>query len=306
MNMKTFKRFGQPTFLFALMLSLVFLYGNVQAKEVDKTFKAKGTVELHMVSGDCVVKKGKSGEINVRVVYDYSPDCFEPIFKEEGDTLILKEKFHSTGKTHSCKGKSKWTVIVPEKTGIDFASASGELELGGLQGTLKAKVASGDITVKGFKGKAKIKAASGEILVTGFNGHLKIKTASGDINLEDVTGAFEIGTASGEIEARGVEFTEASELRAVSGDVNIQLAKSPTVDLDLTAVSGDVRLNYNGNPVKGYFKFKGKVKKFSCPYSFDNEDDEGYSPFGTRYFKKDGSSPKIKLKAVSGRLILKK
>lgn len=304
--MKTWKRIGQTTFLFALMLSFLFLYGNVQAAEVNKTFKAKETVEIRTVSGDCVVKKGKSGEINVRVVYDYSPDCFEPVLMEEGNTLVLKEKFHNTGEMKSCSGKSKWTVIVPEKTDIDFSSASGELKLDGLTGTMKAKVASGDITVKRFKGKAKIKSASGEIAVTGFNGHLKIKTASGDINLEGAAGGFEISTASGEIEARGVEFTEASELTSVSGDVDIHLAKSPTVDLDLTAVSGDVRLNYNGTPVKGYFKFKGKVKKFSCPFPFDNEDDEGYSPFGTRYFKKGGNSPKITLKAVSGRLTLKK
>jgi DUF4097 and DUF4098 domain-containing protein YvlB len=303
--MKTWKQFGQTTFLFALMLSFLFLYGNAQAAEVNKTFKAKETVEIRTVSGDCVVKKGESNEINVHVVYDYSPDCFEPVLMEEGNTLVLKEKFHNTGEMKSCSGKSKWTVIVPEKTDIDFSSASGELKLDGLTGTMKAKVASGDITVNHFKGKAKIKSASGEIDMTGFEGRLKIKTASGDIKLVHVTGGLEISTASGDIEARDVEFTEPSELASVSGEVNIELAKSIGVDLNLNVVSGDVTLDYNGNPVKGYFKFKGKVKKFSCPFPFDNEEDEGYSPFGTRYFKK-GDSPKITLKAVSGRLNLKK
>ena len=303
--MKTWKRFGQTTFLFALMLSFVFLYGNAQAAEVNKTFKAKETVEIRTVSGDCVVKKGKSNEINVHVVYDYSPDCFEPVLMEEGNTLVLKEKFHNTGEMKSCSGKSKWTVIVPEKTDIDFSSASGELKLDGLTGTMKAKVASGDITVNHFKGKAKIKSASGEINMTGFEGHLKIKTASGDINLRHVTGGFEVGTASGDVEARDIEFTEASELASVSGDVNIELAKSIDVDLNLNVVSGDVTLDYNGNPVKGYVVFKGMVKKFSCPFPFDNGERERYSPFGTKYLNR-GDSPKITLKAVSVRLNLKK
>jgi DUF4097 and DUF4098 domain-containing protein YvlB len=304
-TMKTWKQLKQTTFLFALVLCFLFLYGNAQAAEVNKTFKAKETVEIRTVSGDCVVKKGESSEINVRVVYDYSPDCFEPILMEQGNTLVLKEKFHSTAEMKSCSGKSQWTVIVPEKTDIDFSSASGELKLDGLTGTMKAKVASGDITVNHFKGKVKIKSASGEINMTGFKGHLKIKTASGDIKLMHVTGGFEVSTASGDVEARDVEFTEPSELASVSGDVNIELTKSPTVDLDLKVVSGDVTLDYKGNPVKGYFVFKGMVKKFSCPFPFDDGEEERYNPFGTKYLKK-GDSPTITLKAVSGKLSLKK
>ncbi|MCP5106398.1 MAG: hypothetical protein GY950_23635, partial [bacterium] len=85
------KRFTILTFI---ILSLVFL--NLHAgekKEVNKTFKAKELVKIKTVSGDCVIKKGKSSEIKVHVVYTYPADKFEPIFEEEGNTLILKEKF---------------------------------------------------------------------------------------------------------------------------------------------------------------------------------------------------------------------
>jgi DUF4097 and DUF4098 domain-containing protein YvlB len=304
--MKTFKRLGQSTFLFALMLSILFLYGNAQAEEVNKTFKAKETVEIHTVSGDCVVEKGAGSEIKVRVVYTYPPDRFEPIFKEEGNTLILKEEFHSTGEKQSDKGKSNWFVTVPEKTNIDFASASGDLKLSGLTGTLSAKAASGDISVMKFKGEFKVKAASGDIEVTDSEIDMKAKVASGDIEMKNVKGAFEVSSASGDVEADGIEFTASGDFSSASGDVDVKLAKSPANNLSFKTASGDVTLDYNGNPVTGYVEFKGNVKNFSCPFSFDGGETSEYTPFGTKYFKKGGDSPKITLKSVSGSLKLKK
>jgi DUF4097 and DUF4098 domain-containing protein YvlB len=304
--MKTFKRFGQPTFIIALMFSLMFLYGNLQATEVNKTFKAMDTVEIKTVSGDCEVKTGKGGEIKVTVVYSYPTERFEPIFKEEGGALILKEEFHCTGHKESTSGKSKWTVTVPVKTNIEFASASGDLKIDGLKSEVEAKTASGDIKLSSINGTLKIKSASGDIHVTGSTGDIKIKSASGDIKLQNAGGELQVKTASGDVKANGIELEKESSLASVSGEVEIKLTKSLTVDLEISTVSGDATLDYNGNPVKGHFVFKGMVKNFNCPFPFDEGDSSKYSPFGKKSFTKDGDSPKIYLKAVSGELTLKK
>lgn len=305
--MKT-KQFGQKTLLMVLMLSLFFLYGFAgEKKEINKTFKAKGLVELDMVSGDCTVKTGKSGEIKVTVVHDYDDDEFEAIFKEKGDTLLLKEDFkkstHRWGKKHY---GSKWTVVVPANTKLDFESASGDFTAAGLQNNVEARCASGDVKLEDVKGDLKLKTASGDIKVRGAVGDFYTKSASGDIKFENAKGKFETKTASGDIKVKDIVFTGESQFGSASGEIEVELAKSLEYDLELATVSGDVSLDFNGNAIKGHFEFKGKVKNMSSAVPFDNaEEEHRWSPFGTRYFKK-GDSPKVRLKSVSGELELKK
>jgi len=302
------KHVGQKTLFLALMLSLLLVNGFAgDKKEINKTFKAKGTVEMEMVSGDCTVITGKSGEIKITVVHDYDDDEFEAIFKEQGDTLLLKEDFKkSTHRWGSKRFGSKWTVVVPANTSLDFESASGDLDVSGLQKDLEARTASGDIKLANVKGDLKLKTASGDIKIRDGEGDFSAKTASGDIKFDNAKGSFEAKTASGDMDAKNVVFTGDSQFGSASGEINVEVAESPVFNLELATVSGDVVLDYNGNAIKGHFEFKGKVKNMSSPIPFDNAgEDHRWSPFGTRYFSK-GNSPTIRLKSVSGDLELKK
>jgi hypothetical protein len=304
--MKQFKRFGQKTLLLMAMISLLFL--NAQAgdkKEVNKTFKPKEMVEIKTVSGDCVINKGSSSEIKVHVVYTYSDDEFEVVFEEEGNTLVMKEEFLKKEHSWSHHGESHWTLTLPEKTKVEFKSASGDLDANGLMNGLSAKVASGDVTAKDISGNIRVKSASGDVNINDSSGEMTVEVASGDITLSDVKGTFDIKAASSDIQAKGIQFNEESSFKTVSGELLVKLSQSSTVDLNLAAVSGDVTLDYNGNPVKGYFEFKGQKGNISSDIPFDNNEKHSYSPFVTRYFNK-GNSPKITLKAVSGDLIFKK
>ena len=112
--------------------------------------------------------------------------------------------------------------------------------------------------------------------------------------------------ASGGIDISGIVITGESEFKAVSGDIDVVLAKTCAYDLDLAAVSGDITLDYNGNSLKGYFKFSGPKRSIDAPYPFDDTDESRYSPFVKKSFKRGGSSPRISLKTVSGDLELKK
>jgi DUF4097 and DUF4098 domain-containing protein YvlB len=295
------------TILTVIFLSLVFLNlhtYSAEKKEVNKTFKPKEIVKIKTVSGDCVVKKGKSSEIKVRLVYTYPSDRFEPIFKEQGNALILKEEFTGHG---DIEGKSSWTVTVPGKTDIDFSSASGDLFASGLESEVDAEAASGDIKVENIKGKLRMTAASGDIRVKKSDGNIVVKTASGDINIKSSKGVSEVKSASGDINATEIVLKAASAFKAASGDIRVELAKTSEYDIDLATASGNITLDYNGNPVKGYFEFKGKRRNINSDIPFDNEDEtHKYSPFVTRYFKKGGSSPEISLQTVSGELEFKK
>lgn len=297
------------TILSLIVLSMVFFNFNLQAGdkvEVNKTFKPKETVRIKTVSGDCIVKKGKSSEIKVHLVYTFPKDKFKPVFEEEGNALILKEEFSKEGNCKGVSGSSTWTVTVPEKTDIAFSSASGDFSAAGLSSEVQAKAASGDIHVEGLKGKLEAKVASGDITVKKSGAEVLVKTASGDIKIMDSKGQFKLHCASGDIEASGVVIKGECDFESVSGDVAVTLAKTSEYDLNLNTVSGDVTLDYNGNPVKGYFEFKGKKKHIHSDIPFDNEDTSKYNPFAKRYFKKGGDSPEVFLKTISGKLEFKK
>jgi DUF4097 and DUF4098 domain-containing protein YvlB len=307
--MKTLKQFRPKSLLLVLMLSLLFL--NVQAVEkqvVDKTFKAKPNVEIKTVSGDVVIKKGKSDKIKVHVEYTFPRDRFEPIFEEQGDALVLKEKFHKKkeGYNYGKREYSKWEITLPEKTDIRFATASGDFHMTDIKGSSSFKSASGDVTLVGFKGTLKGSSASGDFSFSNCSGEFTLKTASGDIKVQQFKGSIHSSSASGDIDGSSIDFTGECAFTTSSGDVKIELSKTPNVNLSFKNVSGDIKLDYNGNALKGYFTFNGKVDNFYAPVPFDNGGKKSkYSPFGTRTIDK-GSSPNISFKTVSGEVRLRK
>lgn len=327
-----------------ILLLLLFSIGSVQAekKAITKTFADKNQVDIHTVSGDCVVETTKGKKIVVQLTHDYPSDCFKAEFIENGSTLELKEDFSG-----SCSGHSLWKLTVPEKTQIKFKSASGDFSATGLQaelvcatasgdfalaniqGDVEIKTASGDVEAENIKGTFKVKTASGDYNLKNISGELDIKTASGDIEaekiygkkisirgassdieLEDSRGGFVIKTASGEIEIDGITVTGESEFKTASGDVVVTLAQSSDFNLMVASASGDATLDYNGNPIKGYFEFTVKKEdgKIDSPFKFDKQ--EVIYRYGQEYLKKSFTrktkTPVIVIKTATGTAALKK
>jgi hypothetical protein len=98
--------------------------------------------------------------------------------------------------------------------------------------------------------------------------------------------------------------------KVASGDVEITLAKSVGHDLTLASASGNVVLDYNGNPVKGWFEFKARADRgqIVCPFKFDKE--EVVEKLGKKYnvksFKKDGDTPGVFIHTATGKAVLEK
>jgi DUF4097 and DUF4098 domain-containing protein YvlB len=303
------KNFTSKRVFMVLLMSVLFLGMQLMAGEkkvVNKTFDAKDILKISTASGDIKIETTSGNKIKVELKYTFSSEYFEPIMEEKGDTLVLKEKFKKSWDWKGQrKGMSKWTVMVPANTKIEASSASGDVKIAGIKKPVSARTASGDLKLMNCAGGLEIKSASGDIKVNKADGDIKAKTASGDIKLYDVTGALKVKSASGDLKVSGVAFTGASELEAVSGDVEVQLAKANKFDLNLGTVSGDITLDYNGNPVKGFFTFKGMKSNLHSDVPFDNSEGSKYNPFAKKYFKK-GDSPKITAKTVSGDISFKK
>jgi len=328
------------TILLVFFLAVLLTAGD---KTVNKTFAAKKLVEIKTVSGDCTVLKGAAGKVKVTLVYDYDPDCYKPEFIEEDDRLVLKEDFTRSG---SCSGHSHWTVVVPARTDIRLVSASGNFTLEGVNGNIETKLASGDIRVTDAEGDFEVKTASGDIEVknlsgkiefltasgdvkgTDLDGEMVLKTASGDVTadrvkgrltlksasgnvkLQDARGEMILKSASGEVRAENVGLTGDSEFKSASGNVRVVLRESAAFDLEVASASGNAVLDYNGNPISGFFEFTVRVDRgrIVSPFAFDREDTE--SRYGQDYhvksFVRGKKTPVVTIKSASGKAELKK
>ena len=290
------------TIVLALLLAIGVSAGT--RDEVSRTFSGIKVIKIETVSGDCHISQGTGDDVEVRVVSHYRPyDAFEPIFRDRGKTLYLREELDG-----SCSGGSDWNLIVPKGTRIKFSSASGSLEAVDFDGEIATSVASGDAAVHHCTGEFEFSSASGDIYMRNCEGDFNTSTASGDIELEDCRGLFDCSTASGTVEANRVELNAEGSFSTASGHVEVVVAKTPEYDLNVSAASGRAILDYNGNPLKGSFEFTARARKGRIDSPFDFEHEREYERYNQLYVEKTfnrGESPLITLGTASGRVVLK-
>ncbi len=146
----------------ALLLIAVLLLSSLsvfaqRVREDVRTFDGIEAIRISTVSGDCIVRKGNTDQVEVEVTWSYRPrDSFEPKFRERGKVLRLSEDMYGSNSGHST-----WTLTVPDGIEVRFNSASGGMELVGLTGDFSAETASGDIQADECQGEFDFSSASG-------------------------------------------------------------------------------------------------------------------------------------------------
>lgn len=118
-------------------------------------------------------------------------------------------------------------------------TASGDLKLDRIQGTLEAKSASGDVRVEHVDGPATTSTVSGDLGIKTAMKGLSAASVSGDVVLGEVYGNLTVGTVSGDLIVRAAGPGEVG-LKAVSGDVVVAMRRGLRVKLDVNSVSGSV------------------------------------------------------------------
>jgi DUF4097 and DUF4098 domain-containing protein YvlB len=125
---------------------------------------------------------------------------------------------------------------VPLDSDVNVSTGSAPVELNGHLGQATVKTASGDITADDLK-SLRTKTASGDIEVGTVSGELRIHTASGDLRCVGVNGRASVSTTSGDAEIGSA--ADRTEIRATSGEVRLGEVSG---DVIVTAVSGDVHV----------------------------------------------------------------
>lgn len=119
---------------------------------------------------------------------------------------------------------------------VDLTSASGAAAVEHCE-ELQLRTASGDARIGRVSGSATLGSASADLHVESVGGTLDARTASGDVLVGRTMRDISIATASGDV---GIDRMAAGSVRVktVSGDVSVAVIPGQRVWLDLSSVSG--------------------------------------------------------------------
>jgi DUF4097 and DUF4098 domain-containing protein YvlB len=218
-------------------------------------------LRVRFASGQVEIETAEAGE----TVVDVDADLDDFTVEQRGRDIVLEQtKKFGRGRSFDVRVRAPHGAeLAAEVASADIRargelgdarirSASGDVELGTVDGRLDLTTASGDIVVRSSGGGGSIRSASGDIVVGESHARLSVNTASGDMNFEAVVeGALDLKSASGDIRIgirQGSRFRV--DARSLSGDTVSELevlgvetaTDGPLVDLKAASMSGDIRI----------------------------------------------------------------
>jgi len=145
-------------------------------------------------------------------------------------------------------------ITCPKGTSVDARTKSADLRAVGEYGDVDFKTASGDVAVAATA-DAFVKSASGDVHIETVGGSLDVKTVSGDVHVNSVAGNTTVQTVAGDVHIFENEGSVSAstvsgdqryqavvrgriELRAVSGDIALGIRRGSRVFIDANTVSG--------------------------------------------------------------------
>ena len=124
-------------------------------------------------------------------------------------------------------------------SGAVFHTASGDMQIGRIDGDLELRTASGDSEAEHVAGRLVAQSASGDLSFQRTDGAVSVRSASGDVGLREVGGErVEVHTASGDVEIDEVLRASVS-VQSASGDITIGIRRGSRVWLDVRSLSGE-------------------------------------------------------------------
>jgi Putative adhesin len=190
---------------------------------------AAGTLDIATVEGD-----------ESTVTIDGSHKALDTMHVElVGDRLVIEQRRNSLiGFLDRLADSLRVRARVPQGSGVQIVTASGEATLDGAFGAVKMKSASGGLAVTGsVEGDATVKTVSGGVRVPHVAGDLDVRTVSGHVAAVSVNGSVSVKSVSADVRVGSVRQGQVN-VQSVSGDVDLGIASGTSVDVDAGSASG--------------------------------------------------------------------
>jgi len=223
------KQFGIRLMIFSAVVCLL-LSLTATAQDFRKSYEVGqgGSINVRNVSGDVTVK-GYEGETVIVLGYKEGRDR-DRVWVEDtsgGNNVDVRARYPENC---DCNASIHFEVRVP-RGNYKFdaiSSVSGNVEVTGVNGDLRAKSVSGNVTVKGVSGAVNASSVSGNVHVGENNGAVSGKSTSGNVEVEIVQLA-----GAGDM-----------EFASVSGDVRVKLPGNLDADVRVSTHSGGLKTDF--------------------------------------------------------------
>ncbi|SDS83386.1 DUF4097 family beta strand repeat-containing protein [Microlunatus soli] len=223
-------------------------------------------------SGDVTVHESADGDRSVSGRISGAPNYLERLQINESQGRLNIDFPHDP---FGQNADAAVELLMPAGIDLDVTSGSAEIVAtvalgatkisngsGGvdLTAATEARVTtgSGDIVIGDISGAPEprwqvsvMNSGSGDISVGSTTMPLQTKTASGNVHVLQMTSALRANTASGDIAVP--QASGSLELRSASGDISVGIADELPAWLDLSSVSGEVRIDLDASeqPAEG-------------------------------------------------------
>ncbi len=157
-------------------------------------------------------------------------------------------------------------VTLPKAAKLWIKTATAQVTVFGIAGSLDIYTVSGAITVSGNPADLNAEAMDGNISVTGSPGWIRAKSASGNVQLRGSSSDATLSTVSGEVHVSGGEF-EKAKFESVtgpirfdgsfarggsivfdshSGQIDISIPRLNSADLEVVTIAGKIQNSLTG------------------------------------------------------------
>ncbi len=210
------------------------------------------SLDIHLAAGRVAFRPGESASVVVEV------DTKDPNFtvEQRGNQIYIS----SDRETKWASGRNAAQVVVRAPDGMDatittatanidssiplgdvyIKSATADVGLTEIEGGT-IKTASGDAEIGLVQDYVKVSSASGNINIGQCHGKADFSAASGDVHIRDCEGPVKAASASGDISI-GRFVGDRGSFKTMSGDVIVGVPAGTKIDLDVTTLSGQLRL----------------------------------------------------------------
>lgn len=210
-----------------LLLFPSLLFG--QDFEKSYNLPAGATIQVDSVSGDISVNGYAGSSIHVKAIKEgQDKDKVQVVDSSTSNHLELKAEY-----PHNCNCDASIRFIVEVPSGTEY-----------LFDTLTT--ASGDIAVSGVKGTVNLRSASGDLTGRQISGKLDANTASGDVKLDQIVGSVVAKSVSGDVEVNLEQLQGSYPLtfKSVSGDVVVKAPANLDAEIEMKTLSGDLSTDF--------------------------------------------------------------
>jgi DUF4097 and DUF4098 domain-containing protein YvlB len=219
-------------------------------------YQASGPVHADVVtkSGDISVQVGSGNEVrvglkasigNAQALLENAELSFDETSNELRIRTLPHDQFDSlAGLTNLFmkslrSGDLDVTLTLPEGSFIKVITASGDTVTRGRLANIEVTTGSGDLKVGDTVSSVDVKTGSGDVVTGHVTETFECRCASGDVRCDGAATATDIHTASGDVVVMAERSGDIS-IRAVSGDVRINVKPGLIIDVSGTTVSGDL------------------------------------------------------------------